>query len=94
MDEAAGILETVEEGLLPTPGGEVAIQIRLMAIAAAARFHGAELERTDLRVPAGDLASPAALTAASMGRLTTRGMAKRSSSPDAASVAAPSPSGK
>jgi len=62
MDEAAGILETVEEGLLPTPGGEVAIQIRLMAIAAAARFHGAELERTDLRVPAGDLASPAALT--------------------------------
>jgi ATP-binding cassette subfamily B protein len=34
---------------IPTPGGATALQIRLMAIAAAARFHGAELDRADLR---------------------------------------------
>ncbi len=45
---------------LPTPGGEVAVQIRLMAIAAAARFHGAELDRHDLRVAEG-IPSPEAL---------------------------------
>ena len=55
-------LEAVDQGKVPTPGGEVAIQIRLMAIAAAARFHGAELHRSDLRVVADDVPSPAALT--------------------------------
>src|ERR1700733_7779986 len=55
-------LEAVDQGKVPTPGGEVAIQIRLMAIAAAARFHGAELHRSDLRVVADDIPSPAALT--------------------------------
>ena len=55
-------LEAVDQGKVPTPGGEVAIQIRLMAIAAAARFHGAELHRSDLRVVANDIPSPAALT--------------------------------
>jgi ATP-binding cassette, subfamily B, bacterial HlyB/CyaB len=55
-------LKAVDQGKVPTPGGEVAIQIRLMAIAAAARFHGAELHRSDLRVVADDIPSPAALT--------------------------------
>src|ERR1700730_8214846 len=47
---------------VPTPGGEVAIKIRLMAIAAAARFHGAELHQSDLRSAADETPSPAALT--------------------------------
>jgi ATP-binding cassette, subfamily B, bacterial HlyB/CyaB len=46
---------------LPSPGGELAVQIRLMAIAAAARYHGAELDRNDLRIADG-APSPAALT--------------------------------
>ncbi len=43
-------LTAADQTKVPTPGGEVAIQIRLMAIAAAARFHGAELrsERSSL----------------------------------------------
>ncbi|HEY4041847.1 MAG TPA: ABC transporter transmembrane domain-containing protein, partial [Rhodopila sp.] len=55
-------LETIGQGKIPTPGGEVAIRIRLMAVAAAARFHGAELHQSDLRVAADDVPSPAALT--------------------------------
>jgi ATP-binding cassette subfamily B protein len=51
-----------ERPKVPTPGGEVAIQIRLMAIAAAARFHGAEVHQSDLRAAAGEVPSPAALT--------------------------------
>jgi subfamily B ATP-binding cassette protein HlyB/CyaB len=47
---------------VPTSGGEVAIKIRLMAIAAAARFHGAELHQSDLRSAADEIPSPAALT--------------------------------
>ena len=47
---------------IPTPGGEVAIQVRLMAIAAAARFYGAELDRNDLRLPAEQVPSPAVLS--------------------------------
>lgn len=57
-----GTMETVDDTRLPTQGGPVAIRIRLMAIAAAARFHGAELDRNDLRVPADDIPSPTALT--------------------------------
>jgi subfamily B ATP-binding cassette protein HlyB/CyaB len=51
-----------EQARLPTPGGDLAIQIRLMAIAAVARFHGAELARSDLRVAEAEIPSPAALT--------------------------------
>ena len=57
-----GNLEQLEQAGIPAPGGELAIRIRLMAIAAAARFHGAELDRSDLRVPAGEIPSPAALS--------------------------------
>jgi ATP-binding cassette subfamily B protein len=57
----AGNLESMEQAGVPTPGGAVAIQIRLMAVAAAARFHGAELDRSDLRSPADETPSPAAL---------------------------------
>jgi len=52
----------VDQDKVPAPGGRVAIQIRLMAIAAAARFHGAEIDRSDLRVPVDHIPSPAALT--------------------------------
>ena len=55
-------IEPVEPEPIPTPGGPVAIQIRLMAIAAAARFHGVELDRNDLRASAGEIPSPATLT--------------------------------
>ena len=48
--------------LVPTPGGSIAIQVRLMAIAAAARFHGATLDRADMRCAADESPSPAALT--------------------------------
>ena len=48
--------------LVPTPGGSIAIQVRLMAIAAAARFHGATLDRADMRCAADKSPSPAALT--------------------------------
>lgn len=61
MSDTASV-EAVDHGELPAPVGQVAIQIRLMAIAAAARFHGAELDRSDLRVPAEIIPSPAALT--------------------------------
>ena len=54
--------ESLEQAKLPTPGGSVAIQVRLMAIASAARFHGAELNRSDLRVADDAIPSPAALT--------------------------------
>ena len=47
---------------LPTPGGETAIQIRLMAIASVARFHGKELDRVDLRASADEIPTAAALT--------------------------------
>ena len=55
-------MHDVTEAKLPTPGGRIAIQVRLMAITAAARFHGAELDRNDLRTPADDIPGPAALT--------------------------------
>jgi len=55
-------VEEPEQAGVPTPGGALAIQVRLMAIAAAARFHGAELSRSDLRVPAEEIPSPAALS--------------------------------
>jgi subfamily B ATP-binding cassette protein HlyB/CyaB len=60
-DSDRGSVEAVDQGKVPTPGGEVAIQIRLMAVAATARFHGAELDRGDLRATA-EVPSPAALT--------------------------------
>jgi ATP-binding cassette, subfamily B, bacterial HlyB/CyaB len=59
---ATGSLEAVDEGKVPTPGGDLAIQIRIMAIAAAARFHGAELARGDLRIGPDEVPSPAVLT--------------------------------
>jgi subfamily B ATP-binding cassette protein HlyB/CyaB len=64
MDTATdtGDLESLEQTKLPAPGGPVAIQVRLMAIASAARFHGAELDRNDLRVAGDAIPSPAALT--------------------------------
>jgi ATP-binding cassette, subfamily B, bacterial HlyB/CyaB len=49
------------EDLIPTPGGALAIQIRLMAVAAAARFHGRELDLTELRHATDQTPSPAAL---------------------------------
>jgi ATP-binding cassette, subfamily B, bacterial HlyB/CyaB len=52
----------LERGQIPTPGGGVAIQVRVMAISAAARFHGAELDGRELRVPENEPPSPAALT--------------------------------
>src|SRR5271165_4349498 len=55
-------MEPADQGKTPTAGGRLAVQVRLMAIAAAARFHGAELDRSDLRVTADEIPSPAALT--------------------------------
>ena len=55
-----GALVAVDEATLPTPGGNVAIQVRLMAIASVARFHGVDLDRNDLRVEA-ETSAPAAL---------------------------------
>src|SRR3954452_16566754 len=52
----------LQRGQIPTPGGGVAIQVRVMAISAAARFHGAELDGRELRVPENEPPSPAALT--------------------------------
>jgi subfamily B ATP-binding cassette protein HlyB/CyaB len=52
---------TQDEGLIPTPGGRLATQIRVMAIAAAAHFHGAELAQTELRQASDEAPSPAAL---------------------------------
>jgi ATP-binding cassette, subfamily B, bacterial HlyB/CyaB len=46
---------------LPAPGGDVAIQVRLMAIASVARFHGKELDRADLRASTSEIPSAAAL---------------------------------
>ena len=37
------------------------LEVRLMAVAAAARFHGAELQREDIRIPSGTTPAPAAL---------------------------------
>ncbi len=54
--------EPADQDKLPTPGGQTAIQIRLMAIAAMARYNGADLDRSDLRVQADEIPSPAALT--------------------------------
>ena len=64
MDAVSDTAQRLDDGdraAMPALGGELAIQVRLMAIAAAARFHGAELDRNDLRV-ADDVPSPAALT--------------------------------
>ncbi|HEY0419938.1 MAG TPA: ABC transporter transmembrane domain-containing protein, partial [Acetobacteraceae bacterium] len=41
---------------MPSP-----LQVRLMAVMAAARFHGTELDRDDLRIPTGEAPSPATL---------------------------------
>jgi subfamily B ATP-binding cassette protein HlyB/CyaB len=41
--------------------GNSPLEIRLLAVTAAARFHGAELDREDLRIPAGTTPPPAAL---------------------------------
>jgi ATP-binding cassette subfamily B protein len=53
--------DVTQEVQVPTPGGAVAIQVRLMAIAAAARFHGAELDRSDLATPPEETPAPAAV---------------------------------
>ena len=53
--------DNVDRAAVPVLSGALAIQVRLMAIAAAARLHGAELDRNDLRV-ADAVPSPAALT--------------------------------
>jgi subfamily B ATP-binding cassette protein HlyB/CyaB len=50
-----------DQELIPTPGGRLAAQIRVMAIAAAAHFHGAELDQAGLRRVADEAPSPAAL---------------------------------
>jgi ATP-binding cassette, subfamily B, bacterial HlyB/CyaB len=50
-----------EQDLIPRPGGDLAVKIRLMAIAAAARFHGAELDQADLRGGQEEARSPAVL---------------------------------
>ena len=60
ISEAGGV-EGSDEARLPTPGGAVAIQIRLMAIASLARFHGVDLDRNDLRLQADVVPSPGAL---------------------------------
>jgi ATP-binding cassette, subfamily B, bacterial HlyB/CyaB len=54
-------LRSGEQDLIPTPGGDLAVKIRLMAIAAAARFHGAELDQADLRANHETARSPAVL---------------------------------
>jgi hypothetical protein len=54
-------VRTEDEGPVPTPGGALAIQIRLMAVAATARFQGAELDVADLRRASDTAPSPAAL---------------------------------
>jgi ATP-binding cassette, subfamily B, bacterial HlyB/CyaB len=54
-------VRTEDEGPVPTPGGALAIQIRLMAVAAAARFQGAELDVADLRRTPDQAPSSAAL---------------------------------
>jgi ATP-binding cassette, subfamily B, bacterial HlyB/CyaB len=65
----------VTPGQVPTPGGAVAIQIRIMAIAAAARFHGAELDRADLKLVEHEVPSPASLVAwAQAGGLWAKGV--------------------
>src|SRR3954453_2858976 len=62
-------------GQVPTPGGAVAIQIRMMAVAAAARFHGAELDRSDLKLADDEIPSPASLVAwAQAGGLWAKGV--------------------
>ena len=55
-------LPAEEQDLIPTPGGDVAARIRMLAIAAVARFHGAEMDQTELRRPPDEAPSPAALT--------------------------------
>ncbi|MBV9250383.1 MAG: hypothetical protein JO227_14205, partial [Acetobacteraceae bacterium] len=46
---------------LPSAGEPAGAQIRLLAMIAAARFHGAELDRSDLRCSSGEPPSAAAL---------------------------------
>jgi len=46
------------DGAAPPPSP---LELRLRALAAAARYHGGELERDDLRVPEGEIPSPAVL---------------------------------
>ena len=63
MDMVSELIhEAAPPDRLPTPGGQVAIQVRLMAIASVARYHGRELDRADLRAPAEEIPSAAALT--------------------------------
>ncbi len=61
--QGTGITETAvaDQVGLASQDGHLACQIRLMAIAAAARFHGAELDRSDLRLSDGQAPGPAAL---------------------------------
>lgn len=49
------------ENGLPALEAAAALQVRLLAVGAAARFHGADLDRADLEVPETSAASPAAL---------------------------------
>src|SRR4051812_18974055 len=43
------------------PTGSSPLEVRLLAIMAAARFHGSELDREDLRFPSGEAPAPAML---------------------------------
>jgi ATP-binding cassette subfamily B protein len=65
----------MKPGQVPTPGGAVAIQIRMMATAAAARFHGADLDRSELTLGEDEIPSPASLVAwARAGGLWAKGV--------------------
>ncbi len=50
------VAEAGGEKRKPTP-----LEVRLLAVMAAARFHGADLQREDIRIPAGTAPAPAAL---------------------------------
>jgi subfamily B ATP-binding cassette protein HlyB/CyaB len=58
--DGAGAAST-EPGPTTAKRANSPLEIRLMAVMAAARFHGAELEREDMRIPAGTTPSPAAM---------------------------------
>jgi HlyB family type I secretion system ABC transporter len=55
------LLGPPEEMPEPQPAPPSALDVRLMAVMAAARFHGAELDREDLRFPSGEAPAPAML---------------------------------
>ncbi len=61
--DAAAAAAAAAEQAEPAPASRSSspLEVRLLAVTAAARFHGAELDREDLRIPAGTTPPPAAL---------------------------------